>query len=42
MAKESDDLHRKTYHEQIYIDNTLRLRDILKTLPHLQKIIFEQ
>ena len=24
---------RKTYHEQKYIDNTLRLREILKTLP---------
>lgn len=30
---------RKTYHEQKYIDNTLRLREILKTLPALQKII---
>lgn len=40
MAKESDDLHRKTYHEQIYIDNTLRLRDILKTLPPFAKDYF--
>ena len=23
----------KTYHEQTYIDNTLRLREILKTMP---------
>lgn len=40
MAKESDNLHRKTYHEQTYIDNTLRLRDILKTLPPFAKDYF--
>ena len=28
---------RKTYHEQKYIDNTLRLREILKTLPAFVK-----
>ena len=28
MAKES-----KTYHELMYIDNTLRLRDVLNTMP---------
>ena len=37
MAETSN---RKTYHEQTYIDNTLRLREILKTLLHLQRIIF--
>ena len=30
---------RKTYHEQKYIDNTLRLREILKTLPAFCKKI---
>ena len=30
----------KTYHEQIYIDNTLRLREILKTLPAFAKDYF--
>ena len=28
-----DTTNTKTYHEQKYIDNTLRLRSILKTLP---------
>ena len=27
----------KTYHEQTYIDNTLRLREILKTMPPFAK-----
>ena len=27
----------KSYHEQKYIDNTLRLRSILKTLPPFAK-----
>lgn len=40
MVKESDNPHRKTYHEQTYIDNTLRLRDILKTLPPFAKDYF--
>ena len=31
---------RKTYHEQKYIDNTLRLREILKTLPPFAKDYF--
>ena len=31
---------RKTYHEQKYIDNTLRLREILKTLPAFAKDYF--
>lgn len=31
---------RKTYHEQLYIDNTLRLREILKTLPPFAKDYF--
>lgn len=31
---------RKTYHEQNYIDNTLRLREILKTLPPFAKDYF--
>lgn len=31
---------RKTYHEQTYIDNTLRLREILKTLPPFAKDYF--
>lgn len=35
MAKEP-----KTYHEQIYIDYTLRLREILKTLPPFAKDYF--
>ena len=30
----------KTFHEQTYIDNTLRLRDILKTLPPFVKDYF--
>lgn len=30
----------KTYHEQVYIDNTLRLREILKTLPPFAKDFF--
>ena len=30
----------KTYHEQTYIDNTLRLREILKTLPAFAKDYF--
>ena len=37
MAETSN---RKTYHEQIYIDNTLRLREILKTLPPFAKDYF--
>lgn len=32
--------HQKTYHEQTYIDNTLRLREILKTLPPFAKDYF--
>lgn len=32
--------NRKTYHEQKYIDNTLRLREILKTLPPFAKDYF--
>ena len=32
---------RKTYHEQKYIDNTLRLREILKTLPAFAKDYFQ-
>lgn len=35
MAK---DMH--TYHEQVYIDNTLRLREILMTLPSFAKDFF--
>jgi integrase/recombinase XerC len=31
---------RKTYHEQNYIDNTLKLREILKTLPPFAKDYF--
>ena len=30
----------KTYHEQTYIDNTLRLRDVLQTLPSFAKDFF--
>lgn len=30
----------KTYHEQLYIDNTLRLRDVLKTMPEFVKDYF--
>lgn len=30
----------KTYHEQSYIDNTLRLREIIKTLPSFSKDYF--
>ena len=30
----------KTYYEQLYIDNTLRLREILKTLPPCVKDYF--
>ena len=37
MAETSN---RKTYHEQTYIDNTLRLREILKTQPPLAKDYF--
>ena len=29
---------RKTYHEQKYIDNTLRLRDILLTFVYLLSV----
>lgn len=32
--------HTNTYHEQTYIDNTLRLREILKTLPSFAKDYF--
>ena len=32
--------NEKTYHEQIYIDNTLKLREILKTLPPFAKDYF--
>lgn len=32
--------HTKTYHEQLYIDYTLRLREILKTLPDFAKDYF--
>ena len=28
----------KTYHEQIYIDNTLRLREILRRFRRLQRL----
>ena len=35
MAKES-----KTYHELMYIDNTLRLRDVLNTMPNFVKDYF--
>ena len=31
---------QKTYHEQTYIDNTLRLRDVLNTLPPFAKDFF--
>ena len=34
------DAERKTYHEQLYIDNTLRLREILKSLPPFAKDYF--
>ena len=37
MAETSN---RKTYHEQTYIYNTLRLREILKTLPPFAKDYF--
>ena len=30
----------KTYHEQLYIDNTLRLREILSTLPSFVRDYF--
>ena len=30
----------KTYHEQIQIDETIRLREILKTLPAIYKRLF--
>ena len=30
----------KTYHEQTYIDNTLRLREILKTMPPFARDYF--
>lgn len=35
MAKDMN-----TYHEQVYIDNTMRLREILKTLPPFAKDFF--
>ena len=34
------DKDSKTYHEQLYIDNTLRLREILKSLPSFAKDYF--
>ncbi len=34
------DTNTKTYHEQLYIDDTLRLREILKTLPPFAKDYF--
>lgn len=40
MSNESIQSHQKTYHEQTYIDNTLRLREILKTLPAFAKDYF--
>ena len=40
MSNESTQQHQKTYHEQTYIDNTLRLREILKTLPAFAKDYF--
>lgn len=39
MSSESEQ-HQKTYHEQTYIENTLRLREILKTLPSFAKDYF--
>ena len=35
-----DNKQSKTYHEQTYIDNTLRLREILTTLPPFAKDYF--
>lgn len=32
--------HTKSYHEKKYVDNTLRLREILKTLPPFAKDYF--
>ena len=40
FINESTQINRKTYHEQTYIDNTLRLREILKTLPPFAKDYF--
>ena len=42
MGKSTNNDHTdtKTYHEQKYIDNTLRLRQILKTLPPFAKDYF--
>lgn len=37
---ETNTENRKTYHEQNYIDNTLKLREILKTLPPFAKDYF--
>ena len=34
------EIKNRTYHEQIYIDYTLRLREILKTLPPFAKDYF--
>ena len=42
MADHQNTKKTKSYHEQTQIDNTLRLREVLKTLPLLQKIIFVQ
>lgn len=39
MSPESEQ-HQKTYHEQKYIENTLRLRELLKTLPPFAKDYF--
>lgn len=36
----SSETKNKTYQEQLYIDNTLRLRDILTTLPPFCKDYF--
>ena len=40
ISNESNTKDRKTYHEQKYIDNTLRLRAILKTLPPFSRDYF--
>lgn len=37
---QSQHSRNKTYHEQTYIDNTLRLREVLKTLPPFVKDYF--
>ena len=42
MADHQNTKKTKSYHEQTQIDNTLRLREVLKTLPPFAKDYFRE